>query len=422
MAKELEKSSFIIFSLSMVANVLNYVFQIVMGRMLPVGDFGAMNALFSITILFGTPCAVLALVVAKYSAEFSIRGESGVIPYFIKKMLQFGSIICGILIVGILIFSSSIYSFLKIEPSYVIILFAISIGLGAVSPVISGGLQGLKRFTQLGIFNVLVSAIKLSGSILLVYLSFHLYGIFAALILSSLISIFYGYRAIRRSLSGIIPVSIHIDKKAMLQFSVISLITSICIALFTNIDMVLVKHFFSETQAGLYGSVMQFGKILLYLPTALVLAMFPLVAETHAINGNTFHLLRKSLLYCGMFALAGTIVFNLFPEFFIHLLFGEKYLDAAPLMLPSCLMVIPVVLNTILMNFSLAINKGKFIMCSMLIGCAADFLLIFGFFHSTVASILYTLTIIGIIVFAVNLFYLSRLRKKQAPSQPECAV
>ncbi len=413
MLKELERSSSIIFVLSMGANLINYIFQIVMGRMLSVTNFGIMNTCFSIFMFAFLPSSVFALAVSKYTAELSVKNEKEKIPYFIKEMFTKAGIIGIIVAIVMILLAPSIRTFLAIDTPYIIELLALAIGLGVVSPVISGGLQGLKKFINLGLFSIITATVKLLVSIILVFLGFSLYGIMGALIISACISIVYGALIIKKHFKGVRPQNPGIRNHLILRFILISLTTSICLAVFTNIDMIMIKHFFSETEAGLYSSAMQFGKILLYVPNALVMAMFPIAAEENTRSGNSFPILKKSMIYCGLITIVAAVILNLFPQFFIGLLFGTKYLDATQFILPVCLMTIPLGLSTTIMNFSLAINRTKFLAYSMIAGCVTDLLLIYFVSHTTIFEILWTLIWVGIAMLLSNIIYLYVIYSKQ---------
>ena len=46
----------------------------------------------------------------------------------------------------------------------------------------------------------------------------------------------------------------------------------------TQADVILVKHHFPPGEAGLYASASIMGKAVMYLPTAIIMALFPMVA------------------------------------------------------------------------------------------------------------------------------------------------
>ena len=61
-----------------------------------------------------------------------------------------------------------------------------------------------------------------------------------------------------------------------------ALIASIAIAIPTSADVVLVRHFFSADAAGAYAAVSTLGKIVVFGPLAVSLALFPSLVREHA--------------------------------------------------------------------------------------------------------------------------------------------
>ena len=71
----LEANSTLLFFLMMGANVLNYFFQIIVGRMLTVEEYAVVNTLLSIITVFSVPCAAITIVAAKYIAVYRATGK-----------------------------------------------------------------------------------------------------------------------------------------------------------------------------------------------------------------------------------------------------------------------------------------------------------------------------------------------------------
>ena len=71
----LEANSTLLFILMMGANVLNYFFQIIVGRMLTVEEYAVVNTLLSIITVFSVPCAAITIVAAKYIAVYRATGK-----------------------------------------------------------------------------------------------------------------------------------------------------------------------------------------------------------------------------------------------------------------------------------------------------------------------------------------------------------
>ena len=106
----------------------------------------------------------------------------------------------------------------------------------------------------------------------------------------------------------------------------------LCFSVPANVDVIMAKHFFSDYTAGIYVAVSVLGKIIIFLPGAIVDAMFPKVSKRHSEKKGTIHLLNMSLLYTG----AGTGIIAaacwFLPSQIIEIPFGIEYIEASPLL------------------------------------------------------------------------------------------
>ena len=50
---EFERNSLVVFAITMIANVLSYLYQIVMGNVLTPADYGTVNTLLSLSVVVG---------------------------------------------------------------------------------------------------------------------------------------------------------------------------------------------------------------------------------------------------------------------------------------------------------------------------------------------------------------------------------
>ena len=82
--------------------------------------------------------------------------------------------------------------------------------------------------------------------------------------------------------------------KNIYKYFLFTLISMICLTVFNNIDVLLVRNYFTEEIVGQYSSAALFGKIILYIPQALTIMMVPIVAEH---KGNERKTLFKTMLY-----------------------------------------------------------------------------------------------------------------------------
>ena len=76
----------------------------------------------------------------------------------------------------------------------------------------------------------------------------------------------------------------------------------------------MVKHFFSTVETGYYAGAEMIGKIVLYLPSTIVILMFPKVASLNTQNKDPRPILIKACLLLLQFALVLHFVILLFQS------------------------------------------------------------------------------------------------------------
>lgn len=71
---EFERNSLIVFSISMLSNVINYLYQIIMGNLLSPSDYGLVNTLLSLSIVAGVPSGFFGIDGYLYGKISCTRG------------------------------------------------------------------------------------------------------------------------------------------------------------------------------------------------------------------------------------------------------------------------------------------------------------------------------------------------------------
>jgi O-antigen/teichoic acid export membrane protein len=174
--------------------------------------------------------------------------------------------------------------------------------------------------------------------------------------------------------------------------------------------MVFVKRFFSDSLAGLYGTAALFGRLVIYIPSSLVLAMFPVAAEAEASGGGSRLVLIKALLYVGGLSVLAAAALNLLADPAVKLLMGAKFLPAVPYVRMTALMAIPVGLMVTLANYGMAIRKMRMLAVSLAVGSLGCMAAI-EIYHASITSIIVTVSVTAIILFVFNLVYVLKATK-----------
>ena len=394
-----EKSGIILFSLTTAAGVVNYLFQVVMGRMMDVETFGVLNALLSLSMVVSVPVASISMITSKYVSECNALGKSDK-PVLKGIFFNIAAISLFVILLGIAL-SGVISSFLYIESTALVAFMMLSAGVGFLVPVVSGGLQGQKRFLALGVFCLIVPLSRLLGSIIFVLIGMNVNGVVLSLLMGHSMAIIVGLWLLKVGVfSGLVKAEKLVDK-SVLRFAGKALSVNTGLVILTNVDIILVKHLFSDAEAGIYSAASVLGKTILFISGALAIVMFPMVTEAAAVKGDINRIFKKTLLYGGSLSAFCAIVFIAFPELIVTILFGGRYSGAAVYMLPISIWIIAVSFLNTIANYLLAIDRAKLLAVSLPLGCAAGVVLSL-LLNLAITEVVYVLAIASFVVLILN--------------------
>lgn len=387
---------------SLIASFGNYLYHLLMGRMLGPIDYGILSSLISISYLLGIPMAAFVLVIVKYVSALRGKKQLATVNFFYKlvnrKMLIFGSI--GFLI--FLIFSSWISSFLHLESNVLLILIGLASFIGIFSLINLATLQGFLRFGWYTIIGIVSVVVKLILAIVLVYLSYRVLGAILAILMGAVVSyllaLFYAKKIIgtkeeREGVSG----------KEVISYALPVFFSILAFTSLYTTDIILVRHFLSAQEAGFYAALATLGKIIFFASSPVILVMFPMVSERHANGKKYINLLNLSLGLVLLTCLGISGVYFLFPKLMINILYGSQYLSASPYLFLFAIFLSLYSLAYLLVNFYLSIKKVKVVILPVIVA-AAQVMLISVFHQNLVQVIWVSISVLGFLLIGL-LFY-----------------
>ncbi len=346
----------LLFVATMVTHLFNFLFQVTMGRMLSPSDYGTLNALLSILMIAAIPFTTFMMVLARESSFLKAREDlNGIRCLFRWSYRRLYGI--GVPIFLLFVLAAPLCrKLLQMDSIVPIVLMGLVILLSMSFPVNLAFLQGLQRFLPMALASGSLGPIKYFFCVLFVVLGFGVTGVFAGHILLYLALFLLSVWPIRQALRGVAgPTQVFqgLFARAGPEFS-----ANLAFAFMTQFDLVLVKHLFSSQTAGIYAIAAVFGRAVMYLPASLVLALFPMVAERHALRQNPKPYLWKALSYTLLLSGTGTLIYWLFPHHILAILFDSKYLEAASLLGLYGIAMLPMALLLVLINFYIARGKN----------------------------------------------------------------
>ena len=405
-------SSSIIFAGSFVVNVLNYVFTLIMSRLLGVDSFGEVTALISLLVIIAVPAAALTMLMTREVAYRSASNADEVRNLFVYLRRHVLAAALGSWIVFLAL--SPLLSYFLHITYWLFVVFSPLLPFSVASALQAGTLQGLQEFFVLSKQNVLSAAIKLAVAIALVYAGFSVAGVIVALVCAQAASWLFGFYATRTRLglaqvpAG--PESAPFDPRPLRLFFTMTLATSFLLALLSNTDILLARHFLSGTATGEYGGLATLGNIIAYGIGAFTTVLLPMAAAAHARGaGGERRILRLSLSIITLCVVFAWAIFTIYPSLIISLLFGARYLSIAPVLGHYAIAEGCMALSITLINYFVAVRNTSFLYFVGL-GIVAEVVLIC-INHASIADItamLIASSVFLLALLAFNYFFFCR--------------
>jgi O-antigen/teichoic acid export membrane protein len=377
---------------TVVTGVSNYLSNVFVGRMLGPADYGIFTSLLSFSIIAGAFAGVVQTAVTYFVARLRGKGNTAeigaLLVYLLKRLLLWGAVGAAVLSLC----SKPLGTFLQISPLSITIT-CLSLIPTAVLPVVNGALGGLQRFGALGGVQISTAVFRLVAVAGLITLRLGVIGAVASLPLSSLAAFvlgmfFLGDVLRRREEAG------ERGTDGLLGYSINVALVTVCFAVLTYGDVIMVKSRFPPAEAGLYSAVATLGKLNLF-PSVVATLLMPKATEQHARGRSTTGLVRKSLLAVGLLCGGITIAFFLFATPIVGTFFGEQYLAFASLLgLYAFAMMLYSLVNVWLIYY-LAINEKRYAYV-LLIGSVLLIALL-ALFASDLAQVVVILVGVGIV-------------------------
>lgn len=409
-----EKNSIILFVLMMGANVCNYLFQIIVGNLMEIESYAQVNTILAIVSVLSIPTTIITMICARYIAlNASMNNEKG-ITSIIRVLIKFTAVVALVLVVAILLLMNGITKMFGLYSNWYVIGALIIAIVNLCFSITAGTLQGMKKFFPYGVQTILSALGKLIFSVIFVWIGWNVYGIIAAVAIGITIAIVYGLYYMGNYVKAAVSnqAEKQIDTGEFARYAFGTIVAQGCVIALTNGDILLVKAYFTDTEAGLYSSAMVIGKIAMYVSTAVVAALFPMVVEKYEKGKDTIPLLKKAMLYGGGISVVCAIGMVTLGRFVIGILFGERYMEAIGFLPAVCMYVVPLTFITIFMNYVLAVNKVKLFDILMAAGLIAIILLSL-FLHETVQQLMVMCGCVLWIVFLGNFIFLWIQRRKK---------
>jgi len=337
---------------------LNFLFNVIMARLLGPALFSQAAAIVTLLMLLSCISLSFQLVCAKFVARNdSPPAKLSVYRSMSRQAWQVGVAVALLLVIA----QKPISAYLRMPNAWVIAVLAIAMAFYNQLGVKRGNMQGWCRFGSLSRNYIFEAASKLAIAIVLVELGYGIFGVVGALSASIIAAtLLPGARKVPEDevaeigpVGDCIPASFGEGMQAIVFF--------IGQVIINNVDIILVKHFFASELAGLYAAVALVGRLLYFASWQVVSAMFPVSAASSEEEPRKAHVLGVPLAIVLLMCIGFILVLAVFPGFVMHLVFGEGFHSAESLLslyaISTALYAVAMVLITYEMSRKIA-NTG----------------------------------------------------------------
>jgi O-antigen/teichoic acid export membrane protein len=198
--------------------------------------------------------------------------------------------------------------------------------------------------------------------------------------------------------------------KGFLIYSIPVIIQSFAITSLYSVDLILVKHFFTSYEAGLYASLSTLGRIIFFGAGPIAAVMFPMVAKRFSEGQGYRNIMVYSVILT--LGLCGGVLFVywLFPEFAISILYGQSYIGASNLLIYMGIFMTLFTLSSLLISYYLSVGKTKVVILPLL-ASIAQFVGIW-IYHQTLFNVIMISNIVSSLLLLSLLIYFAYERSK----------
>lgn len=353
--------AFILIIATVLGGGCNFLFQIVMQNTIS-NQISELNTLLSILYIIAVPASAVQSVVVKFVSKYKAENNDGAISYIMRRTFI---LVAGLgaaigIITSFILCTDSVRGALKLTSTTAIVLIGVAIFFSLLQPVGSGALQGFQKFTKYGTQSMLNYVLKLVvgfGAVIVGYgVAGAIGGVIAGIAFASILSLFLVRDYMLKKGS---PVK----TDEIWKSTVPSMVGMLCYTILTNVDIIFGAILFDKDPANYYTSASTLAKVALFLPTAVVGAMYPKIARAYEEGRDPSPILKRSLIL--MLALSITVcsVYVVAPEFILNVLVPGVYPvnETAPLMRTLAIAMLFIGLANIFMYYGLAVNAHSHI-------------------------------------------------------------
>ena len=381
--------SVILLACAQASNVANLLFQAAMMRMLDGVQYGTLIAMLGVFAAITMPLAAVPWAVAHFTAGFlregRVREARGLVSAVTRDVAWAGVAMLALAAVA----SAPLLHYLKLDGRGPLLLTIVAVAASVGGSAFMGALQGAQGFAWLAGLGFVGSFARLVLAVLFVTLGGAATGALLGHAASMGIVALAGVVALRYTLGGVRERPTR--PAGFYRYCVHYALAYVGYAILMNADVVAAKHYFPAEQAGTYAVAAMVGRIILFLPQPIVMAMFPKVVSGGEVTRASWRTLGKAIVLASV-VLGGTaLLCSVFAETVLRVLSGHSSPELVSLARLLVWGLCPLSLTFFIMNFELA--QRRITVVVPLLACAIGYLVCLARWHASMQQVAIALVV-----------------------------
>ena len=385
----------------------NYLYNLLLGRILGPSEFSDAAILITLLLILSFVGMTFQIVTAKYAVLF----EESQLLSFIKLITKYATLLGVLFGVLIVVFYQELQTLFHTETASMFYIFGFGIPLYFMMSVNRGLYQGQNVLNKLAT----TYQTEMASRLLLTILGLYLFPtvpssiiVASGILISFVFGIFPFQNILLKGWKTVATTAI--DTRSITTFFALTAFYELTQIIINNSDIILVKHFFDNEQAGLYASLALIGRVVYFVAWMFVMLLLPKVIQMKKDNQDTLPILLK---YVGYIVLLSSFIVGftaLFPEFVVNIMFGSQYVSISFLLWKYALATSLFAVANIFAYYYLSLNQYVPVVVSAVLGSTQIGLIIL--YHNSLEQVVHMQIIAMVALLFFQLCYFFYKNKK----------
>jgi O-antigen/teichoic acid export membrane protein len=361
---------------------MNLIYNFAVAHELGAGNFGHASVIYTLLMLLSSVTLSFQLLCSKYVARSGSVAERVAIYRLLHRWAWASGIALG---VALALVSGTVTRYLNLPSTSFILVLAAGTVFYVPLGVRRGFMQGTYDFVPLAVNFALEVIVKLLGAVVLMSGGYGVQGVVGAISASVIVAYFVGVPRKHYASANVQQTNL----RAGVGEGVQAITFFVGQVIINNLDIVLVKHFFDASQAGVYAAIALVGRVVYMLSWSVVSSMFPFSAGARE-GRNARGVLTTSLALVALISAIFTFGAWLAPPGLWHILLGagfpaEGHRFYSSLLVLYALTTALYALGVVLMTYEISRKIGS--VSWVQLGFSAAIIVAIYLFHGTLQTV-----------------------------------